>query len=92
MWSFLADRRDAHVDLRTHVPEKLLQLNSETRTVLATNDYNDLRFYVYFSSPILNTSTEVLNSVKISQGSLQQIDGESNANQRFGYQVSGYII
>ncbi|XP_038709363.1 uncharacterized protein LOC120004167 isoform X2 [Tripterygium wilfordii] len=37
------DRRNVYVKLRTYIPEKLLQLNHEFRTVLATHDYDNLK-------------------------------------------------
>ncbi|XWS37504.1 hypothetical protein CRYUN_Cryun19dG0048500 [Craigia yunnanensis] len=82
------DRRSVYVNLRTHVPEKLLQLNSEIRTVQATNDYNNLKVYLYFSAPILNSSAEILSSLKISQGTLLPISGEHHGNRRFGFLVA----
>ncbi|KAJ6294086.1 hypothetical protein OIU76_022213 [Salix suchowensis] len=63
------DRRNVFVDLRIHIPEKLLQLNNEIRTVTATNNDDNLKFYMYFSQPILNSSAEILNSLNTSQGS-----------------------
>ena len=37
------DRRKVYINIRTHVPDKLLQIKSETRTVQATNDHNKLK-------------------------------------------------
>ncbi|XP_039057965.1 uncharacterized protein LOC120201425 isoform X1 [Hibiscus syriacus] len=82
------DRRSVFVDLRVHVPEKLLQLQSEVRTVQATNNYNNLKVYLYFSTPILNSSTEILSSLSISQGTLLPIIGEHHGNRRFGFMVA----
>ncbi|KAK8522614.1 hypothetical protein V6N12_056315 [Hibiscus sabdariffa] len=82
------DRRSVFVDLRVHVPEKLLQLQSEVRTVQATNNYNNLKVYLYFSAPILNSSTEILSSLNISQGKLLPIIGEHHGNRRFGFMVA----
>ncbi|KAL4274505.1 uncharacterized protein LOC107622163 [Arachis ipaensis] len=81
------DRRKVYVNLRTHIPEKLLQLNSETRTVQATNDNDKLKVYLYFSAPVLNSSSEIMKSLSISQGSLLPINEESLGNRRFGYSV-----
>ncbi|KAL9243139.1 hypothetical protein vseg_017064 [Gypsophila vaccaria] len=81
------DRRKVFVDLRTHVPEKLLNLNGDTRTVLATNSSKNLKVYFYFSEPVLNTSNEVLKSIDISDGSLRPIHTSSFANRRFGYMI-----
>lgn len=82
------DQRNVFVDLRAHVPEKLLQLRSETRTIQATNNYNNLKVYLYFSAPILNSSTEILSSLSISKGTLLPITGENHGNRRFGFMVA----
>ncbi|XP_010663149.1 uncharacterized protein LOC100257111 isoform X2 [Vitis vinifera] len=81
------DIRSVFVNLRTHVPEKLLELNSETRTVQATNNYKNLKVYLYFSEPVLNSSTEVLSSLNTSQGVLLPNGGRSLGNRRFGFLV-----
>lgn len=81
------DRRSVFVSLRIHVPEKLLQLNGETRTVQATNDSNNLKVYLYFTEPVLNTSIEVMKSIHVSQGLLRPINSSTLANRRFGYQI-----
>ncbi|KAI4336176.1 hypothetical protein L6164_014735 [Bauhinia variegata] len=81
------DRRQVYVNLRTHIPEWLLQLNSETRTVQATNDHDKLKMYLYFSEPVLNSSSEVMSSLGITRGSLLPISGKSHGNRRFGFLV-----
>lgn len=81
------DRRSTFVSLRTHVPERLIQLNGDTRTVQATNDSKNLKVYLYFTEPVLNTSTDIMKSIRISQGSLRPINGSSLANRRFGYLI-----
>ena len=75
------------VNLRTHVPEKLLELNGDTRTVQATNSYKNLKVYLYFSDPVLNSSIEVLSSLNTSQGVLLPSGGRSLGNRRFGFLV-----
>ncbi|KAL9372733.1 hypothetical protein Peur_034977 [Populus x canadensis] len=82
------DRRRVFVDLRIHIPEKLLQLNNEIRTVKATNKYDNLKFYLYFSEPILNSSAEILNSLNTSEGVLLPLSGENLMNRKFGFQVA----
>ncbi|KAL6281096.1 hypothetical protein ACE6H2_017977 [Prunus campanulata] len=82
------DRRNVFVNLRIHIPERLLQLNGETRTVQATNNYNNLKIYVYFSEPVLNSSAQILNSLNISQGSLLPCSGNNTGNRRFGFVVA----
>ncbi|PIN20252.1 hypothetical protein CDL12_07057 [Handroanthus impetiginosus] len=82
------DRRRVYVNLRTHIPERLLQISSETRTVLATNKNKNLKVYLYFTEPIMNSSAEILNSLNTNQGSLVPIDGSSYGQRRFGYQLT----
>lgn len=83
------DRRNIYADLRTHIPEQLLQLDNNIRTVQATNKYKNLKLYLYFTQPIVNTSTEVLKSLKVSEGSLISAtsDNDSFGNRRFGFQL-----
>ncbi|XP_020537408.1 uncharacterized protein LOC105640359 isoform X2 [Jatropha curcas] len=81
------DRKSVFVDLRIHIPEKLLQLDNQTRTVQATNDYDKLKAYLYFSEPILNSSADILDSINISEGALLPISGEKLGNRRFGFQL-----
>ncbi|KAL0318488.1 UNVERIFIED_CONTAM: hypothetical protein Sangu_2005000 [Sesamum angustifolium] len=87
LWSS-ADRRSVFVNLRTHIPERILQINSEARTVLATNKDKNLKVYLYFTEPVMNTSAEILNSLNINQGSLLPISGSSFGQRRFGYQLT----
>ncbi|XP_076960510.1 uncharacterized protein LOC143636915 [Bidens hawaiensis] len=88
--SFLVhfDRRNVNVDLRTHIPEQLLQLDNNIRSVQVTNKHKNLKLYLYFTEPIVNTSTEILKSLKVSQGSLVSTTSynESLGNRRFGFQ------
>ncbi|KAF5933104.1 hypothetical protein HYC85_029275 [Camellia sinensis] len=82
-----SNRRSVFVNLRTHIPERLLQHNNETRTVQATNNHKNLKVYLYFSVPVLNSSAEILNSLHTSQGSLLPISGNRLRNRRFGFMV-----
>lgn len=90
-WIYSADRRTVFVNLRVHIPETLLQLNGETRTVQATNNYNNLKVYLYFSEPVLNTSAQILKSLNISQGLLLPDSKKNYGNRRFGFAVSWFI-
>lgn len=90
-WFFSTDRRSVFVNLRSHIPEMLLQLNGETRLVQATNSYDKLKVYLYFSKPVLNSSAEILNSLQTSQGMLLPVSGENIGDRRFGFLVSWFI-
>ncbi|CAO2819058.1 unnamed protein product [Amaranthus hypochondriacus] len=79
------DRRSDLVSIRTHVPERLIQFGGETRAVLATNSFENLKVYLYFMEPVLNTSTEILSSIDTTEGMLRPINGSNLENRRFGY-------
>ena len=91
------DRRSVLVNLRIHVPERLLQLNGETRLVRATNNYIKLRMCLTFPEPVLNSSAEILNSIKVqilyalqlSQGTLLPlaVSKQHPGQCRFEYKV-----
>ncbi|KAH9604781.1 hypothetical protein KSS87_002927 [Heliosperma pusillum] len=81
------DRRKVFVNLRTPVPEKLLKVNGDTRTVLATNSLETLKVFFYFTEPVQNTSTEIMKTIFINNGSLRPINVSSFANRRFGYMI-----
>ncbi|XP_050258020.1 uncharacterized protein LOC126703144 [Quercus robur] len=100
------DRRRMFVNLTTHVPERLLQLNGETRLVRATNNCIKLRVCLTFPEPVLNSSAEILNSLKVqilyalqlSQGTLLPlaVSKQHPGHRRFEYKaatcVSGMAI
>ena len=91
------DRRSMFVNFTTHVPERLLQLNGETRLVQATNKCIKLRMCLTFPEPVLNSSAEILNSIKVqilyalqlSQGTLLRlaISKQHPGHRRFEYKV-----
>lgn len=78
------------MNLKTHIPERQLPIESETRTVLATNKNRNLKVYLYFTEPVLNTSAEILNSITTSEGSFLPVSGDTFGNRRFGYQVGDH--
>lgn len=90
LWIF-ADKRSVVVNMRTHIPERLLQISTETRTILATNKDKFLKLYLYFTAPVMNSSAEILNAIDINQGSLVPINGSSRGQRRFGYQVHFHL-
>ncbi|KAG6490499.1 hypothetical protein ZIOFF_051797 [Zingiber officinale] len=55
------DRRSVLMSLETGIPKKILQLKGEIRTAEATNIAKDLRIYLSFSEPVLNSSEELLD-------------------------------
>ena len=88
---WMTDRRKLLANLKTRVPERLLELNNDTRLVQATNKHDNLKVYLYFSEPVLNSSMEVLNSLEVSEGTLLPMSGRSLGNRRFSFMVSGFV-
>ena len=90
------------VNFTTHVPERLLQLNGETRLVRATNNYIKLRMCLTFPEPVLNTSEEIKNSLKaeilyslqMSEGSLLPLvdTKKYKGPSRFEFQVRWFSL
>ncbi|RRT53512.1 hypothetical protein B296_00049815 [Ensete ventricosum] len=89
------DRRSVFMNLTTHIPRKSLQLNDELRTAEATNTYKDLKIYLSFSEPVLNSSEEILDLLHSSSGSLIPTNRNNLGNRRFGYivrSISGMTV
>lgn len=85
---YLSDRRKVSVNMRTLVPQKLLLIDKKMRTVEATNRYQNLRLYLHFSSPVLNSSSEILDVLQTSSGVLLPTSTRSTlGNRRFGFIV-----
>ncbi|XP_073141458.1 uncharacterized protein [Henckelia pumila] len=82
------DTRSVYVNMRTHIPERLLQIDEGTRAVMATNKIKNLKVYLYFTEPVKNSSAEILNTINTSQGLLVPITGKNFGKRRFGYQLT----
>lgn len=80
------------MNLTTHVPQKLIPLNGEIRTAEATNTAKDLKIYLSFSVPVLNSSEEVLSLLHASSGLLVPTNRSNLGNRRFGYLVCVFLI
>ncbi|XP_064949360.1 uncharacterized protein LOC103997595 isoform X3 [Musa acuminata AAA Group] len=81
------DRRSVFMNMTTHITQRLLQLNGEIRTAEATNTAKDLRIYLSFSEPVLNSSEEILGLLHASSGLLVPTNRNNLGNRRFGYIV-----
>ncbi|CAA6673081.1 unnamed protein product [Spirodela intermedia] len=86
------DRRNVSVDVKTRIAQKLIQINRVPRTVEATNDDRDLRVYVNFSVPVVNSSSEILRALRTTAGVLVPTNRSSLGNRRFVKNVSRIAI
>ncbi|KAK6920681.1 hypothetical protein RJ641_014359 [Dillenia turbinata] len=87
--SIQIDRRHKAENLTTPSPAtaKLFQINGQSRTVLATNKYEDLKVWLYFSEPVLNSSAQILHTLSTSEGQLLPTNEDTLGNRRFIYQI-----
>lgn len=79
------------VDLWSSVPSYELVLNGVPRTVLATNKMDDLKIFLDFSIPILNSTQEILNALSVNSGNLIPIHDRNQGNRRFDFEVSSRL-
>ncbi|KAF3784447.1 hypothetical protein EJ110_NYTH30086 [Nymphaea thermarum] len=82
------DRRKVFASLTAHVTTKLFQLNARTRMVDVSNNSSNLKIYLNFSAPVLNSSAEILSALHISTGVLVPIPGKSHGSRRFRFKVN----
>ncbi|PVH61905.1 hypothetical protein PAHAL_3G152900 [Panicum hallii] len=82
------DRRDDSMNITATVPEKMLEIQGVTRLVQATNDEKDLRIYLSFAQPVLNSSEEILSVLKATDAVLTPTGRSTLGNRRFGYVVN----
>ncbi|KAK4568694.1 hypothetical protein RGQ29_004196 [Quercus rubra] len=95
------DRRSLVVNLTTHVPERQLDVNGETRLVRATNNCVKLRICLTFLVPVLNSTAEILKSLEpkilyslpMSRGKLLplNVSKDDPGHRRFEFMVAGCI-
>ncbi|URD81964.1 transposon protein [Musa troglodytarum] len=76
------DRRSVFMNLTSHIPERLLQLNGLLRTVQASNSARDLKIDLSFSEPVLNSSEEILDLLHASSGLLVPTNKSNLGNRR----------
>lgn len=82
------DRRPVLVNLWTAIPELELDVNHTPRTSQATNQISDLRIYLDFNDPIVNSTEEILSVLQPNIGFLRSIRRRSHGKRRFGFQLT----
>ncbi|CAM0945609.1 unnamed protein product [Alopecurus aequalis] len=82
------DRRDDAMNITATIPQKLLQIEGATRVVEATNDERELRIYLSFAEPVMNSSAEILAALSATGALLTPTNRTTLGNRRFGYLVN----
>ncbi|XP_059449067.1 uncharacterized protein LOC132179363 isoform X2 [Corylus avellana] len=81
------DRRPVLLDLWTSVPSYELVINGVPRTVLATNKMEDIKLFLDFSIPIINSTEQILKTFHVNSGNLIPVHGKIHANRRFVFEL-----
>ncbi|XP_052190857.1 uncharacterized protein LOC127800341 isoform X2 [Diospyros lotus] len=81
------DRRPVEVDLWMPVPSYELVINGVSRTVIATNKMEDLKVFLDFSTPVLNSTEQILRVLHVNSGNFISSQNGNHGNRRFGFKL-----
>ncbi|CAM8999993.1 unnamed protein product [Rhodiola kirilowii] len=81
------DRRPVQGELWTSVPSYVLGINGDTRTVLATNNKNDLEIFLDFSIPVLNSTQQIMNALHLKSAEFSSDQVQNQGNRRFVFRL-----
>lgn len=76
------------MDLWTSVSSYELVINGVPRTVLATNKMEDIKIFLDFSIPIINSTEQILRALHANSGTLIPVHDKVQGNRRFVFEVS----
>lgn len=76
------------VDLWVSIPAYELEFNGVSRTVLASNKLEEVKIFLDFSIPIMNSTEQILDIFRLNSGNLIAVHGRRRANRRFVFKVS----
>ncbi|XP_017230653.1 uncharacterized protein LOC108205273 isoform X1 [Daucus carota subsp. sativus] len=79
------DRRAVQVDLWTSAPSYELEFDGIPRTVTATNRMEELKFFLDFSTPITNSTEQILNALHPNSGVIVPIHSRGHGNRSFAF-------
>ena len=82
------DRRPVTVDFWTSVPSYELLVNKVPRTVIATSKTEDLTIFLDFSIPLINSTKQILNALRVNSGILVPFQVRHNETRHFAFKVS----
>ncbi|XP_006655660.1 uncharacterized protein LOC102706200 isoform X2 [Oryza brachyantha] len=82
------DRRSDSMSIGSSIPEKLIEIEGASRVVQATNDERELRIYLSFAQPVINSSAQILAALTATDAVLTPTNRSTLGNRRFGYLVN----
>uniref|UniRef100_A0A7N1A4A1 Bacterial Ig-like domain-containing protein n=1 Tax=Kalanchoe fedtschenkoi TaxID=63787 RepID=A0A7N1A4A1_KALFE len=81
------DRRPVQGDLWTSVPSYALGIKGDTRIVRATNNEDDLDIFLDFTTPVLNSTQQIMNALHLKSAELSADQARSQGNRRFVFKL-----
>ncbi|KAI8017251.1 hypothetical protein LOK49_LG04G03527 [Camellia lanceoleosa] len=84
---FHLDRRPVQVDLWMSVPSYELVINGVPRTIIATNKMEDLKVFLDFSSPIINSTEQILSALHVNSGNFVPSHSVNHGNRGFVFEL-----
>lgn len=81
------DRRPVQVDLWMSVPSYELVINGVPRTIIATNKMEDLKVFLDFSSPIINSTEQILSALHVNSGNFVPTHSGNHGNRGFVFEL-----
>ncbi|KAI9084061.1 hypothetical protein K1719_034057 [Acacia pycnantha] len=81
------DRRPVTVDFWTSVPSFELVINKVPRTVIATSKTEDLTIFLDFSIPLINSTKQILNALRVNSGILVPFQVRHNETRHFAFKL-----
>ncbi|XP_028099416.1 uncharacterized protein LOC114298962 isoform X6 [Camellia sinensis] len=81
------DRRPVQVDLWMSVPSYELVINGVPRTIIATNKMEDLKVFLDFSSPIINSTKQILSALHVNSGNFVPSHSGNHGNRGFVFEL-----
>ncbi|XP_050233814.1 uncharacterized protein LOC126682252 [Mercurialis annua] len=85
------DRRAVVVDIWMPVSSYELEINGFPRTVLATNKMENLKILMEFSIPIMNSTQELFNAVRVNMGNILPIFSKNHGDRNFVFQLENIL-
>ncbi|KAG5534704.1 hypothetical protein RHGRI_022736 [Rhododendron griersonianum] len=81
------DRRPVLVDLWTSVPSYEVVINGVPRTVIATNETEDLKVFLDFSIPMMNATEQIQSALRVNAGNFIPSHGGNHGNRSFAFEL-----
>lgn len=69
------------------VPSYEVVINGVPRTVIATNETEDLKVFLDFSIPMMNATEQILSALRVNAGNFIPSHGGNHGNRSFAFEL-----